>query len=402
MKISPIELISEIPADIDGSNGLNRSPSPPDDPCVTNDLEAIKRFLSVHSSPETTHRNYTKEAERILLWALIKKQKPLSSLNSDDISEYLKFMESPFPVDVWCSGVKKRRDSKEWRPFVSGLRSSSILTAYATLSAMFTWLVDYGYLLKNPVRVLKKARKELKSKEVAESGGTTSQRKVERFLDETAWAAFIEAIEAMPKNTAEQEEAYERARFLAAMMYFLAPRAGELETHRMNSFHQDSIDQRMWWWRVKGKGGKVEDVPVVDGMLSALIRYRTWLGLIPLPSRDDDTPLLRAIGSGNPMTARRLNYILKDLFNKAADLLTDRADEMPAQSLDRANLLIKAADLRKASAHWGRHTSITNQVRSGIDLMTVRSNARHSDSRTTMLYVHEDSHARHDATQKLK
>ena len=129
----------------------------------------------------------------------------------------------------------------------------------------------------------------------------------ERFLDEDEWAAFQDAIELMPKETNVEKDAYERACFIAALMFYLAPRASELASSRMNSFRKLS---GKWWWHVIGKGSKVAEIPANDGMINAVIRYRTHLGLdSPLPLSDDETPLLRSIKDGHAITTRQLNRI---------------------------------------------------------------------------------------------
>jgi site-specific recombinase XerD len=116
-----------------------------------------------------------------------------------------------------------------------------------------------------------------------------------------------------------------------------------------------------------GKGGKKAKVPVADDMLQALIRYRKYLGLTAVPRRDDTTPLLVSVKNGSPITARRLNQILKKIFSAAADLLPADAEH-------------KKEKLRAASAHWGRHTGITAKLDSGIDERFVQKDARHTDA----------------------
>jgi site-specific recombinase XerD len=154
----------------------------------------------------------------------------------------------------------------------------------------------------------------------------------------------------------------------------------------MNSFREE---RGLWWWHVVGKGGKKAKVPVADDMLQALIRYRKHLGLSAVPRRDDTTPLLVSVKDGSPITARRLNQILKKIFSAAADLLPADAEH-------------KKEKLRAASAHWGRHTGITAKLDSGIDERFVQKDARHTDARTTQRYIHEEEERWHDEAQKQR
>jgi integrase len=175
----------------------------------------------------------------------------------------------------------------------------------------------------------------------------------------------------MPRGEDREIAEYERARFIGAVLYMLAPRAGELESHRMNSFREE---RGRWWWHVVGKGGKKAKVPVAVDMLQALVRYRKFLGLTAVPKRSELTPILVSLKDGSPITARRLNQILKRIFSSAADLLP------PASEYKREKL-------RSASAHWGRHTGITAKIDSGITERYVQKDARHSDARTTQRYI---------------
>jgi len=154
----------------------------------------------------------------------------------------------------------------------------------------------------------------------------------------------------------------------------------------MNSFREE---RGLWWWHVVGKGGKRAKVPVADDMLQALIRYRKYLGLSAVPRRDDTTPILVSVKDGSPITARRLNQILKKIFSAAADLLPPDAEH-------------KKEKLRAASAHWGRHTGITAKLDSGIDERFVQKDARHTDARTTQRYIHEEEERWHDEAQKQR
>ena len=108
-----------------------------------------------------------------------------------------------------------------------------------------------------------------------------------------------------------------------------------------------------------------------------------------MPRRDDLTPLLVSVKDGSPITARRLNQILKKIFNAAAELLPDDAEH-------------KKEKLRAASAHWGRHTGITAKLDSGIDERFVQKDARHTDARTTQRYIHEEEERWHEEAQKQR
>lgn len=355
------------------------------------DLDAIACFLAEYDRSPGTARIYRRECERLVLWAVHDCGKPLSSLTRQDFEGYLNFLADPQPSERWC-GPKARRDSPAWRPFVGPLRESALLTAIAAVNSLMAYLVDAGYLAGNPLGLIRQRRRKT-AVDAADSAAGGAHREppespasIERFLDADMWAAVARAVEALPRASGRQVDEYERLRFVCALLYMLAPRAGELESHRMNSFREE---RGLWWWHVVGKGAKAAKIPVPDDMIQALVRYRKHLGLSAMPRRDDATPLLVGVRSRAPITARRLNQILKRLFFQAAALLPPELEH-------------KAEKLRAASAHWGRHTGITAKVDAGIEERYVQKDARHADRRTTQRYIHEEERKWHEEAQKQR
>jgi integrase len=340
------------------------------------DLAAILTFLNEYKESPNTLRNYARECERLLLWTK-DQDKTLADLGREDFDHYLSFLASPAPAERWC-GPKRRRDSAEWRPFVGPLSPAAISTALASIGSMMDYLVATGYLAANPLALMRMKHKKMLS-------GRPAPLTVERFIDPQMWNAVLDTLESLPRSTIKGQAHYERMRFILSLLYLLGPRASELESGVMGDFREQ---RGRWWWYVLGKGGKFARVAVPDDMVEALVRYRKYLGLSVAPSPEDRTPLLLTYGR-SAMTARRMNQLLKEIFWSAAVILEPVSP-------------IKADKIRKASAHWGRHTAITAKVDAGMDPRHVQKDARHSDPRTTALYTHEDDDKRHDDAQKVR
>src|SRR5579872_4633074 len=112
----PLELL-EAPHDLTGEAGTNRAPAfITKQISANNDLQAIQSWLAEFDGSPQTQRSYRKEAERLLLWSLIEKQKSLSSLTRDDLRDYQHFLIDPQPQARWC-GQRKPRHDPAWRPF---------------------------------------------------------------------------------------------------------------------------------------------------------------------------------------------------------------------------------------------------------------------------------------------
>ncbi len=377
----------KLPPALSGAQGRNRADPARLQIAAMDDVDAIACFLAEYDRSPGTHRIYQRECERLLLWAVHECRLPLSSLGRQEFEGYLQFLADPQPASFWC-GPKVDRRRPEWRPFVGRLSDSAVLTAIAAINSLMRYLVDAGYLAGNPLGLIRQRRRKLS---VADASAPVVaiddvSPTVERFLDAEMWAAVAAAVEGMARGTARERDEYERARFICALLYLLAPRAGELESHRMNSFREE---RGLWWWHVLGKGAKRARVPVPDDMLQALVRYRKHLGLSAVPRPDEATPLLMSLRDRSPITARRLNQVLKRLF-------ADAADRLPPTSLH------KAEKLRRASAHWGRHTGITAMVDSGMEERYVQKDARHADRRTTQRYIHEEERRWHEEAQKQR
>lgn len=392
---------TDISEDVDGSNGSNRAPEEGLLVRVHNDREAIGYFLEQYSTSPGTLRIYSREVERFALWAFHVKNKAVSSISATDVEQYITFLANPVPASLWC-GPKAPRETPEWRPFVKGIEVNARLAALSAINSMFGYWVQIGYLRGNPLGVFRKLKEKIINGELGAAGVKPKRKspraavvidqgakKIERFFDQEMWDATVQSVQDMhvEGGTNEANAEYERARFMMAMLFMLAPRVSEIETHCMNSFVEEGGH---WWWYVVGKGAKLGKVAVPDQMLEALIRYRLFLGLTAVPTPNDDSPLLRNIRHpGESITARRLNQILKEIFGRAAD-------KLPKERIHIAE------KLRKASAHWGRHTSITNQVQSGMDYLHVQRNARHKNFATTEFYIHDNENKRHEDSQKME
>ena len=148
----PIDALT-VPAALDGRTGTNRSSSAHPQIAATNDLDAVRAWLARFVDTPTTFQNYRKEAERLLLWAVIACGKPLSSLTHEDLVVYRQFLLAPAPAELWCAngGRKHPRDDPRWRPFYGPLSAASQRQALVILNVMFSWLVQAGYLAGNPL-----------------------------------------------------------------------------------------------------------------------------------------------------------------------------------------------------------------------------------------------------------
>ena len=369
----PLERL-RVPEELDGRDGNNRAVR--GGQCqiqATNDLQALQVWLAEFRDSPQTHRHYRKEAERLLLWALLERGKPLSGLSREDCILYEVFLSDPQPQPRWC-GPKAPRFSPQWRPFRGPLSPNSRRTAMLVVNALFSYLVEAGYLAGNPLALMRRRNQQ----------SVTPKESVERYFDHDQWRVLLETVDELPQDSERQRQHYERTRFLVALLYLMGPRVHEVASHTMGSFM--NLRGR-WWWKVTGKGSRTAKVPVNTDMLKALKRYRLFLGLPALPNPDETTPLVMSLTGNTSISDNMVYRIIKELVNKAAA-------KLESTDLHRANLL------RKASTHWFRHTSITHQADAGIDLGFLQRNARHAKLETTGLYLHAEEELWHNAMER--
>jgi hypothetical protein len=68
----------------DGHGGTHRGARETAQLAARHDLDAVRAWLSNYADTKTTLEAYRKEAERLLLWAVVQLGKPLSLLTHED------------------------------------------------------------------------------------------------------------------------------------------------------------------------------------------------------------------------------------------------------------------------------------------------------------------------------
>ncbi len=365
----------------DGANGSNREQQRSCHIRANHDYDAVHCWLDEYRHNKTTHRLYQKESERLLLWSIYQRHKAFSSLDTEDFKVYFDFLNNPQPNHIWCGpkgGRGHSRGSKNWRPFTGPLSASSKATAITVIHSLVTYLVDAQYLAYDPLKLIRKKNKP-------RVDGSMQQINVrQRILTRDEWAAVLDTLETLPEETPHQKDEKERLRFIVHMLYFLGLRVGELVSHTWRAFRQE---EGHWWFYVVGKGNKVGKIPVNDSLMQTVRRFRKRCRFPKEIGVNEDFPLVASWRTGDAISARFVNTLLKRLALEAAKQFEDQPE--------------KQEKLKRFSAHWLRHLSASMQDSSGIAFKYIRSNLRHEKEETTRLYVHAWDRERHMAMQKL-
>lgn len=360
-------------------------------------------FLKSYNGSLGTFNSYRREAERLLQWCWLIKGMTLPELKRDDIEQFIRFCQNPPPS--WIS-VKKvpryiekeslRTPNPEWRPFTAhvskaarkkgkivsidefDLSQGSIQEVFAILSTYFNFMIAEEYILSNPIALIRQKSKFVRKRQ---------QNAPVRRLSLIQWDAVLSAAESL----AEQDpEKHERTQFILSILYGMYLRISELAASdrwapSMNDFAKDSNDQ--WWFTTVGKGNKERRVAVSHAMLKSLTRWRLFLGLSPLPSPADNSPLIPKIRGSGPMSdTAPIRRLVQICFDLASDNLREKGH------------IEEADNLQSATVHWLRHTGISEDVKIR-PREHVRDDAGHSSSATTDRYIDVELQARHKSAQ---
>ena len=353
------------PQELDGSHGTFRAPAATCTLSAGDDRQAVQAWLLLHEAA-ATRRAYRKEAERLMLWAIVERGRALSSLATEDALAYRDFLRRPLPAGRWV-GPSRPRGSAEWRPFAGGLSARSVAYALSVLGALFRWLVEQRYLLANPFAGVK-----------ARGGARAAPLDASRVFAQAEWSLLRTLADGLEWSYGWEAPAAQRLRFLLDFGYATGLRASELVGARLGDIEVDARGDA--WLHLLGKGAKAGKVALPPLARTALDRHLVQRGLPTTAARQDpQAPLVGRLGAEGEggIGGARLWHVLRRFFAQAAGLVEAQSPAL-------------ADKLRRASPHWMRHTHATHALAQGATLTTVRDNLRHASLSTTSVYLHGD------------
>lgn len=333
------------------------------------DSEIAREFISHGELGEKSMANTQKELFRFLTWCREEAGKTLRQLTVADLNGYKDFIKSP-PPD-WISTTKWPRNDPRYRPFSGPLSDASRRQAIIAVKGLFAYAAQTGYLRRDPAALVKHVK-------------TASSSRITRYLTPDALALALSVACEREAPTPANLRQRERDRFLLTAYIHTGARLNEIVSANMGALYTEGNGR--WWLDVLGKGNKPRRLPVPPEMLAAFRDYRAAFGLPPQTARGDDTPLVlssRGVALAR-ITDEAASDALKAIFAAAA------AD---ADKLGDADM---AATLRQASAHWLRHSMLTNHANNGVQLKTLQETAGHASIATTAAYLHKTDNERHD------
>lgn len=368
------------PTALDGARGMNRSPGR----CqldASNDYQAIQAWLRARALSPHTGRAYRREAERLLLWAVLERGVALSSLTVDDVTAYRIWLGGlahvpqeqwnwRIPQSEWLAPRSTPRWSPAWRPFEGALSARSQTHAQTILKSLFEWLCKVRYLDSNPWEAVT-------SRSMGVAASPTFE--VSHAFTRSQWRYLIEHLGTLP-----DDDPADRIRFVLPFAYATGLRLAELVDARLGRLYsmpmKDALGVR-WMLKVLGKGNRWRSVPMPTVVMDALRRYLEKRGLDPDPGANPpDIPLIASLSDRNDsacLDASTLYKTLRQFFLSAAAGL-----EAQGHSED-------ARKIAQATPHWLRHTRGSHSA----DTMPINLIQRllgHASVATTGIYTSTD------------
>ncbi|MEK8034180.1 tyrosine-type recombinase/integrase [Ideonella sp. DXS29W] len=357
---------------LSGRHGLNRCPRKPGGITADDDLAAIDAFIDAKAGtvddkqhrPDTA-KAYRTNCNRLLLWCIAERNKPLSSMNADDCAAFKQFL-SNIP-EHWIGRRRARYGATGWTPFAGQLSIVSQQHALSIVGALFRWLTDAGYLAANPWPLVNTRLGDDPRLSELDSRAFTPE----------AWEAVLSYVKRQAPSPAQA-----RTEFAMEFVEAVGLRAAELVSAVLGQFTQRQPES--WAMQVHGKGALNRVVSVPPQAVRALNRYLEARGLPPLGQAPAHIPLVASVDDPlSPVSYRALYDSLKAWFRRG----------VVASSLSPS---LRDTALR-ATPHWLRHTCGTRSLERGVPLAAVQGQFGHAKPETTMRYAKVQLDQRQDA-----
>ena len=376
-----------VPGALDGSAGRYRAPAGQCLMQADNDYQAIGVWLAAKGGAvpsgrlSATQRAYRKEAERLLLWAILERGKPLSSLSVEDASGYREFLADP-PAS-WCGPSHHQRWSPLWRPLEGALSTGGQRQGLTILKSLFDFLIQQNYLLGNPFAAVARPRPP---------GRPLGSN---RTLTLAQW----DHLEAALEKHSDTEPARRLARAMR-LLYATGLRLDEITRASTDDLHAidyrtaDGQERKGWLLSVTGKGERTRDVPVPQAFIEEFEQELKRHGHEPSVKAAGNQSI-RLLARFDPRHETPRAWSASGLYKAIVKFVGEAANSIEGPGADR---------LRRATTHWLRHSHASHALqgragRAPVPIQIVQNNLGHASVGTTSGYLTTEREARMQAME---
>ena len=216
----------------------------------------------------------------------------------------------------------------------------SVSQHLSVLSSFCRFLVREGVLASNPVHLVRRPRQE---------------KRLPLFYKEKSMEAYFESTKGDPEfGTIDQK----LNRLIISLMASCGLRRSELV-----ALDVGSVDFSRHTIRVRGKGDKIRDIPVLPSLCDEISLYLSALSSLTDDAYDPQAPLLRT-PKGGRLYPVFVDRVVKKELAGVPDITVRR------------------------SPHVLRHTLATELLADGADLNSIKELLGHSSLAATQVYTH--------------
>ena len=367
-------------------------------------------WLLEQRNSENNYKTYRSELTTFLHWCFREAAISPKDLTRRIMIRYLDYCQSPPDELIAYRNVAQflldkewgeRLPNPQWRPFLGKrelgralpyrLSEQAMKTKLAILSAFFQYLIQEEYMDRNPALLLQRVKRPQQQEADDQVQGL---QRVTVVLRDAGRRYPCQR----PSGAARAQpfSHHSDVRLLSSDLggcgsAGLYPCDGAVQAGSQN--------RRLGYFIPQSKGGKRRTVAVSQALLAALERYRRFLGLSPLPTPDEQTPLFvrhKAAAHGREqgelnanLGIRQLRDLIMVIINKGAELA------------EQDGFVQDAAEMRQLSPHAIRHTGITHDINlHGRPLSHVQADAGHDSIDTTSKYLHTSNSERHESARQ--
>lgn len=238
----------------------------------------------------------------------------------------------------------------------SGMKPRTVHLHMSALSGYCNFLIKEGVLKSNPVRTVKRPKMEKRLPEYY------TENAMAKYLEESAHAAGEEELQILLAGKSSDDlskELYNRRlrRLIISILYGTGIRRAELIGLKIGQ-----IDQTRQTLRVKGKGDKMREIPLIPSLVQEISLYLQAASFM-LGERPSQAPLL-VTEKGRPLYPEFVERAVK------------------------AELQGQEGITGRKSPHVLRHSLATALLSEGTDLNAIKEMLGHSSLAATEVYTH--------------
>ena len=260
----------------------------------------------------------------------------------------------------WCGMemdlIPSRIREYEGQLIEEGMKPRTVHLHMSALSGYCAFLMKEGVLTANPVRGVKRPKMEKRLPEYFTEGA------LEGYLEQSEHGASedeLSLLEGLEPDSKLAKELYNRRlrRLIVSILYGCGIRRAELI-----GLKRESVDLGRQTLRVKGKGEKMREIPLIPSLIQEISLY-----------------------------LHAASFMLGEKPAEAPLLTTDKGRPLYPEFVDRAvktELQGQEGITGRKSPHVLRHSLATALLNGGTDLNAIKQMLGHSSLAATEVYTH--------------